>query len=59
MQESQNHPLKQGSRWQIGPGYITIDDLELVGLQPVAVGNWQVHLRVRERSGSLHAGDGE
>lgn len=37
-----------GLRWKIGPGWIIIADLELVGLQPVALNDWQVHLRVRK-----------
>ncbi|KAJ3553175.1 hypothetical protein NM688_g3755 [Phlebia brevispora] len=38
-------------RWKVGgPNDITIDDLELVGLQQVSMASWQLHLRcVRRR----------
>lgn len=36
-------------RWKVGRGSITIDDLEIVGLQHVSMGSWQVHLRVRNQ----------
>ena len=29
---------------------ITIDQIELVGLQHVSMGSWQAHLRIRPRS---------
>lgn len=36
----------EDARWRVGPGYITIDDLVLVGLQHVSKGSWQCHLRL-------------
>ncbi|OCH87373.1 hypothetical protein OBBRIDRAFT_796257 [Obba rivulosa] len=38
------------ARWRVGPNYIDIDDLILVGLQHVSMGSWQAHLRVLPRS---------
>ena len=36
--------------WRISDnGGIAFDDLELVGLQHVSMGSWQVHLRVKAR----------
>lgn len=35
-------------RWRVGNHHITIDQLELVGLQHVSMGSWQVHLRLRQ-----------
>ncbi|CAL1715834.1 unnamed protein product [Somion occarium] len=34
-------------RWRVGPGHITIDRLDLVGLQHVSAGSWQAHVRLR------------
>ena len=34
-------------RFRVGRGHITIDDLELVGLQHVSMGSWQAHVRLR------------
>ena len=36
--------------WKIVGGRITIDDLDLVGLQHVSMGSWQAHLRLRPRA---------
>ena len=36
----------EDSRWKVGMGHITIDDLVLVGLQHVSKGSWQCHLRL-------------
>ena len=36
-------------KWKIGNGSVTLDDLELVGLQHVSMGSWQIHLRLRRR----------
>lgn len=33
-------------RFRVGPGFITIDDLLLVGLHHVSKGSWQAHLRL-------------
>lgn len=32
-------------RWRVGNHYISVDHLELVGLQHVSMGSWQVHIR--------------
>ncbi|EKM54978.1 uncharacterized protein PHACADRAFT_208517 [Phanerochaete carnosa HHB-10118-sp] len=41
--------LRPSTRWRLGPDAITFSDLELVGVQPVAAQDWQVHFRVRAR----------
>ncbi|EKM54979.1 uncharacterized protein PHACADRAFT_195008 [Phanerochaete carnosa HHB-10118-sp] len=48
LDESLTKYLGPDTRWRLGPGAITLFDLELVGLQPVAVRDWQVHFRVRQ-----------
>ncbi|EKM54984.1 uncharacterized protein PHACADRAFT_255247 [Phanerochaete carnosa HHB-10118-sp] len=48
LDESLAKCLRPDTRWRLGPGAITLSDLELVGLQPVAVRDWQVHFRVRQ-----------
>ncbi|GJE96379.1 kinase-like domain-containing protein [Phanerochaete sordida] len=42
--------LRQDIRWKLGPGAIAFSDLELVGLQPVGVQDWQAHFRVRSEA---------
>ena len=44
MEEDSDHSWKVG----VNKG-IKIDQLELLGLQHVSMGSWQVHLRVRSR----------
>ncbi|EKM54989.1 uncharacterized protein PHACADRAFT_255260, partial [Phanerochaete carnosa HHB-10118-sp] len=46
--ESLTKCLRADTRWRLGPGAITLSNLELVGLQPVAARDWQVHFRVRQ-----------
>ena len=46
-------------RWRVGPHHITIDDLDIVGLQHVSMGSWQVHLRVRSRQPEVYQARGE
>ena len=36
--------------FKVGPEYVDIDDLEVLGLQNVGMGNWQIHVRVRPRA---------
>lgn len=38
----------EGQRWKLAN--ITIDQLELIGLQHVSMGSWQAHLRLRQRT---------
>ena len=33
-------------RWNLAGGRVTLDRLELVGLQHVSMGSWQAHLRL-------------
>ncbi|THH28581.1 hypothetical protein EUX98_g5612 [Antrodiella citrinella] len=47
--ESRPLEAEADSRWRVGVGRITIDDLDIIGLQHVSMGSWQVHLRVRNR----------
>ncbi|EKM54995.1 uncharacterized protein PHACADRAFT_208530 [Phanerochaete carnosa HHB-10118-sp] len=48
LDESLTKCLRDDTRWRLGPGAITLSDLELVGLQPVTARDWQVHFRVRQ-----------
>ena len=37
-------------KWRIGGSNgITFDDLELLGLEHVSLGSWQVHLRLKSK----------
>ncbi|KAI0084461.1 hypothetical protein BDY19DRAFT_987506 [Irpex rosettiformis] len=36
-------------QFKVGRQYISIDDLELVGLQHVSMGSWQAHVRLHRR----------
>ena len=48
----QARPLEEDAdpRFKVGgPRGIKVDDLELLGLQHVSMGSWQVHIRVRTR----------
>ena len=39
---------KEDKKWRIGGSNgITFDDLELLGLEHVSLGSWQVHLRLK------------
>ena len=51
-QDCKTKPMEEevDARWRIGPSRISIDDLELVGLQHVSMGSWQAHLRLRLRA---------
>ncbi|EKM54983.1 uncharacterized protein PHACADRAFT_255241 [Phanerochaete carnosa HHB-10118-sp] len=44
-------PVTTDTRWKLGPGALTVPDLELVGLQPVTSQDWQVHFRVQQVTG--------
>ncbi|EKM55002.1 uncharacterized protein PHACADRAFT_255288 [Phanerochaete carnosa HHB-10118-sp] len=47
LDESLAKCLRTDTRWRLGPGAIMLSDLELIGLQPVAARDWQIHFRVR------------
>lgn len=38
----------EGQRWKLAN--ITIEQLELIGLQHVSMGSWQAHLRLRQHT---------
>ncbi|CAL1697900.1 unnamed protein product [Somion occarium] len=44
-----DRPMEDGAdvRWRVDPGHITIDRLDLVGLQHVSAGSWQAHVHLR------------
>ncbi|KAJ3526213.1 hypothetical protein NM688_g8286 [Phlebia brevispora] len=52
IEEMRVKPMEEeaDARWRIGANRITVEDLELVGLQHVSMGSWQAHLRLRSRS---------
>ncbi|KZT09952.1 uncharacterized protein LAESUDRAFT_645596 [Laetiporus sulphureus 93-53] len=41
--------------WRVGAHGITLDDLDLVGLQHVSMGSWQAHLCLRPRTHGAHS----
>ncbi|KAK7687935.1 hypothetical protein QCA50_009154 [Cerrena zonata] len=47
--ENSQKPMEDDadSRWRVGNDHISVDRLEIVGLQHVSMGSWQVHLRLR------------
>jgi hypothetical protein len=51
IEDMKTKPLEEDAdpRWKLGNNSITLDDLELVGLQHVSMGSWQLHLRLSRR----------
>jgi len=49
--EMKEKPLEEDaySQYRVGPRHIMIEDLDIIGLQQVSMGSWQVHLRLRRR----------
>ncbi|OBZ74214.1 hypothetical protein A0H81_05854 [Grifola frondosa] len=47
--DMQNRPMEDDAeaRWRVGPAFIKLDDLILVGLQHVSMGSWQAHWNQR------------
>lgn len=49
-QEKKDKPMEDEAESKYKVAHITIDQIDIVGLQHVSMGSWQAHLRLRPRT---------